>query len=357
MNNQEALSTNVNRANNKAALRKQKDNERILVDMKQRKSDEIWQELPPDGYFILECQCTDLAKFDAALEKVLIYELNVPSSQALDDVENRFDYIQPPSWLSAYVPHSSGIFVIDEVLLLTRNSSDNRNVLAFIEDDATSVLLMNMYKTSRLYMLSAEEGRRHLLTENLGLQPCVRELLERVWEEAIPNAYKQLFSYFLDPFILSYCIGGARMLDMLDDDGLVIEALQLALLYCLCLKTCMKMRNVKRWRSSLYTSNARDTSQVMTRDDVGTGESDIADLDREIRGDMTENDVEEDRKIPLVLNFTNKAEEARMVDTEDDRRTRVNGELDQRRADRLHAMRALGAKINYLESFSLQSSL
>jgi hypothetical protein len=219
--------------------------------------------------------------------------------------------------------------------------------------------LASYYLQSKLYSIldaGLLEGFKGIY---IGMRLALHELLHGLWTELIPQTFQPLFSDFSDAMIQAYCLGGAKFLEALSSNSTdsVVASLQKALLYCLCIKTCMKMRGIHRWKSSTFEENLRD-ADIKVQDNIK--DSDVAELEAEdIQGaeeGAEESEAVKDRGAAVRnaaksgLTFANKLDEAKGISAEE-RWARANEEIERRRHKKVAEMRAIGAKFHYLNGF------
>lgn len=314
---------------------KQRQEEKILLEMKNRKSMQVWETLNSDGYWLIECSwIKGLSNFDATMDELLCYYVSQVASLRLDDIDIAFDLLQPPSWVDKHLPCSEGVFAMDEVVFYTRNSSEYNRVLAFIEDDDTLESLKTFYSSSYLKTLIDDE---RAFTENkLRLGLLMTTFVQSLWE-ITPEELRVYLSYFPDAFVSNYCLKGASFLEAAYSRDLasVSLSLQKALLNSVFMKSCMKMKNVRRWSSTLFADNARDSTAADIEADFG--DSDIVD---------TEGAVSVEKGNPSG-SFVDDLSAA----TEEERLARANIEVERRRTLKALEMSSFGKKLTYLNDF------
>ena len=363
---------------------KVREKTRLLDELVARKSAEIRDTLPTDGYLFVECRYINMSSFDIKMDYILSCDVNIKSSVAILSKDDHFDYLQPPNWLSLFIPHEAGVFIIDEVIFTARNNVSNQQALLSIEGLAMRASITDLYIRSRLHAM-VEYVASRVDMDSLtvfGIEAAVVEFMHDIWTSLLPSEYKQVCAYLPDAFVLNYCLCGARFMESLlqdssssaDDNqydhvGGVVSAIQLALVHAVCIKTCTSMDNVRQWRASLFTSSVRDIGAERPADgrdvdDDGGLESDVADLERAdgapllgVDGDEGGLGVASPLTSPVSpkakrLSFTDKQREEEEEDGAG-KLARVGAEVERRRTGRLERLRHIGAALKYVGGYSL----
>lgn len=264
-----------NLAKGKKAEKKRADAERRKEEERLKAINAIIESWIPDGYLIVECRTVLMTSRDEREDILTSISVKAISSlyggaeaekqiflsdPAQTERPTPTDYLQLPEWLIKFSPTPGTIFAQDEVLLNMRQDPSTREVLAYLEGDDMFMAIVGLYESSRLSELSRPPDLREVDMEMPGaVVTFLRNVVQRLWNELLPEEIKNELACLCDDFICSYCLGRAMpkgLLQTCSASDTFARAMQYSLVLAMTLKMSYEMSRSDRWKYILEYPDA-----------------------------------------------------------------------------------------------------
>ena len=258
-------SKNAPKASTKKAKEKAKEQEELKKKQKMKEMQDSMSNLVPDGYVIIECQ-TSLMQGRGQIEDKITNLAGrcIPSVaggmgtsaelEIFKDVESTrptpYDYILLPEWILKYFPSRDGVFAQDEVLLWMRQNKTTSRILRIFESDEIEAKFIELYEHSRLSELSRPIDLREVDMSLPGVTELfLKELIEKLWLDIIPEDAKPFLVPVNDDFMRSFILSRAipDPSTQLASSELFAKAIQHALVLAVSMKISLSMQTVDRY--------------------------------------------------------------------------------------------------------------
>ncbi len=253
-------SQDLPKASTKKAKEKQREAEELRKKQKMKEFAEAMNSITPDGYVIVECNTHAMpvnegygkdhppdviTTLDVRLLPSVAGGLGTEAEDKLylDPTVQRpspYDYIDLPDWINKFFPSKEGVFAQDEVLLWMRQNRITSRILHILEGEEIVTKVIELYEQSRLSELSRPEDLREVDMSLPGVTgKFLKDVVERLWVEVLPQETKELLVPVNDDFLRSFLL--ARALPNPEVSLASSEAFARGIQYMLTLAVSMKI--------------------------------------------------------------------------------------------------------------------
>jgi len=274
----------------KATTKKQKENqikaEELRKKAKMKEIKDMMNAFIPDGYIIVECNTYEMPapghvdKYDPISNLNVMCLPSVPGLGTKEEDEiykdpeapprpSPFDYIDLPEWISKYIPSRDGVFAQDEVLLWMRENKITSRTLAILEGPQVFGKIIELYENSRLSELSRPEDLREVDMSLPGVTGrFVKDLMDRLWKEVIPDETKSLLVPVNDDFLRSFLLARAmpNTEESLASADKFASGIQYALVLAVSMKISLTMVEDPRYKHILAEPDAASAAAQFMAD-------------------------------------------------------------------------------------------
>jgi hypothetical protein len=174
---------------------------------------------------------------------------NDPEAEAARTAD-RYLTLQLPLWMVKLLLPSETVFVQDEILLVMRQSTKTKRILDRIESGEFNQMLIKFYENSRLSELSRPPDLREVDLTIDGIIPIFfRDVINRIWENGLPDEVKGRMLNLTDPFVRAYCFSRAMPnMEVLSSAVTFAQAVNHACIMSIAMKTARRMSKNPKYK-------------------------------------------------------------------------------------------------------------